>query len=106
MSNNFDHRPKICERAGVAPMPDPRFPGSSPQAALDVLGESGLAAFAVLDGFRVTYASAAFLALIGSDSSAATPPASLLDFVSEMDAERVQAGLASPGRRHCHIYRL
>jgi len=106
MSNNFDHRPKIRERAGVAPMPDPRFPGSSPQAALDVLGESGLAAFAVLDGFRVTYASAAFLALIGSDSSAATPPASLLDFVSEMDAERVQAGLASPGRRHCDIYRL
>jgi diguanylate cyclase (GGDEF)-like protein/hemerythrin-like metal-binding protein len=91
--------------ASVEPIAStPRDP--SPRWALDVLVDSGLAAFLVLDGSRITYASPAFLVLVGWESSKATRPASLTELITDADCARVLAGLASAGGRYRDICAL
>jgi diguanylate cyclase (GGDEF)-like protein/hemerythrin-like metal-binding protein len=92
--------------ASVEPMAGRRARGPSLQRALDALVESGLAAFLVLDGSRITYASPAFLVLVGWETSKATRPASLPELISDADCARFLAGLASAGGRHHDICAL
>jgi len=79
---------------------------TSLQCALDLLVDSGLAAFLVLEGSRITYASAAFLVLVGCETSKATRPTSLPELISDKDCARVLAGIASAGDRHRDICTL
>jgi diguanylate cyclase (GGDEF)-like protein/hemerythrin-like metal-binding protein len=83
-----------------------RPPGPPPHWALDALVDSGLAAFLVLDGPRITYASPAFLWLVGWETSKAARPASLSELISDADCARFLAGLASAGGRHREICAL
>src|ERR1035437_4663898 len=111
--------------AGVEPMastrprdPPPRGgarpnPGAGPgrgrpplQWALDVLIDSGLAAFLVLDGSRITYVSPAFLVLVGWKTSKAIRPANLPELISDPDCARFLAGLVTAGERHHDICAL
>jgi diguanylate cyclase (GGDEF)-like protein/hemerythrin-like metal-binding protein len=82
----------------------PRDP--SLQRALDVLVDSGLAAFLVLDGSRITYVSPAFLVLVGWETSKAIRPANLPELISDPDCVRFLAGLVTAGERHHDIYAL
>jgi diguanylate cyclase (GGDEF)-like protein/hemerythrin-like metal-binding protein len=92
--------------ASVEPMAarHPRDP--SLHRALDALVDSGLAAFLVLDGSRITYASPAFLGLVGRERSKATRPASLAELISDADCASFLAALASAGGRHRDICAL
>src|ERR1019366_7692990 len=92
--------------ASVEPMAGrhPRDP--SLHWALDALVDSGLAAFLVLDGSRITYASPAFLVLVGWERSKATRPASLAELISDADCASFLAELASAGGRHRDICAL
>ncbi len=101
-----DSRPRTRAAAGAAAQSVARLQGSSAEYALDVLGKSQLAAFLILDGARITYASAAFLALIGRDPTAATRRSSLQDILGDADAERFLTRLAIAGDRHSDIYPL
>lgn len=92
--------------AGVDSPTATRRPNRSAQWALDALVDSGLAPFVVLDGTRITYASPAFLALVGWDASRRTGPASLLEFIGEEDGIRLRAQLASTHNRYRDIYAL
>jgi diguanylate cyclase (GGDEF)-like protein/hemerythrin-like metal-binding protein len=92
--------------ARVEPISGKRPPGPPPQWALDALVDSGLAAFLVLDGPRITYASPAFLWLVGWETSKAARPASLSELISDADCARFLAGLASAGGRHREICAL
>jgi len=109
--------PSIAYRP-MAPRPAPggvesiaitRPRDAPPQWALDVLVDSGLAAFLVLDGPRITYVSPAFLTLVGWETSKAIRPASLPELIGDADCARFLAGLASAGGRHrdiCTLRRL
>src|ERR1039458_8807956 len=106
--------PSIAYRP-MAPRPAPggvesiaitRPRDASPQWALDVLVDSGLAAFLVLDGPRITYVSPAFLMLIGWETSKAIRPAGLPELIGDADCARFLAGLASAGGRHRDIRTL
>src|ERR1017187_8118050 len=109
--------PSIAYRP-MAPRPAPggvesiaitRPRDASPQWALDVLVDSGLAAFLVLDGPRITYVSPAFLMLVGWETSKAIRPAGLPELIGDADCARFLAGLASAGGRHrdiCTLRRL
>src|SRR5450759_3823388 len=113
----FAMLPSIAYRP-MAPRPAPggvesiaitRPRDASPQWALDVLVDSGLAAFLVLDGPRITYVSPAFLMLVGWETSKAIRPASLPELIGDADCARFLAGLASAGGRHrdiCTLRRL
>jgi diguanylate cyclase (GGDEF)-like protein/hemerythrin-like metal-binding protein len=79
----------------------PRDP--SLQWALDVLIDSGLAAFLMLDGSRITYVSPAFLVLVGWETSKAIRPANLPELISDPDCARFLAGLVTAGERHHDI---
>jgi diguanylate cyclase (GGDEF)-like protein/hemerythrin-like metal-binding protein len=92
--------------AGVEPMASTRSRDLSLQWALDVLVDSGLAAFLVLDGSRITYVSPAFLVLVGWETSKALRPASLPELIGEADCARLLAGLASAGERYRDICAL
>ncbi|MGO9995538.1 MAG: diguanylate cyclase domain-containing protein [Steroidobacteraceae bacterium] len=92
--------------ASLEPMSGRRPRGPTPQWALDALADSGLAAFLVLDGPRITYASPGFLLLVGWETSKAARPASLPELISDADCARFLAGLASTGGRHCEICAL
>jgi diguanylate cyclase (GGDEF)-like protein/hemerythrin-like metal-binding protein len=92
--------------AGVEPMASTRPQDRSLRWAGDILFDSGLAAFLVLEGSRITYASPAFLVLVGWETSNATRPASLLELISNADCTRVLAGLASAGDRYRDICAL
>ena len=93
-------------QAGVGPIPGKRSRGRSTHSALDALVHSGLAAFLVLDGASITYASPAFLLLVGWATSKGTRPACLSELISEADCARLLDGLASAGGRHREICRL
>ena len=92
--------------ASVELMAGTRSRDPSLQWALDAFVNSGLPAFLVLDGSRITYASPAFLVLVGWKTSQATRPASLPELISDADCARVLAGLASAGDRHRDICAL
>ncbi|HXR25521.1 MAG TPA: diguanylate cyclase, partial [Candidatus Binataceae bacterium] len=92
--------------AGLEPMASARSRDPSPQWALGALVDSGLAAFLVLDGSRITYASPAFLELVGWETANAMRPASLSELVSDADCARLLAGLAGAGKRHRDICAL
>jgi diguanylate cyclase (GGDEF)-like protein/hemerythrin-like metal-binding protein len=108
MSPSVAHSPITAHpvSAGVEPMVSTRARDPSPQWALDDLVGSGLAAFLVLDGSRITYVSPAFLVLVGWDTSQAIRPTSLTELISEVDCARLLAGLASAGERHRDICAL
>jgi diguanylate cyclase (GGDEF)-like protein/hemerythrin-like metal-binding protein len=108
MSPSVTHSPIAPSSASaiIEPMTSTRPRDASLQWALDLLVDSGLAAFLVLDGSRITYASPAFLELVGWETSKATRPASLLELISDADCARVLAGLASAGDRHSDICAL
>src|SRR5271165_4275184 len=97
MLPSFAHSPITPHPAlaGVQPMASTRPRDPSPQWALDVLVDSGLAAFLVLDGSRITYVSPAFLVLVGWETSKAIRPARLCELISDADCVRFLAGLAS-----------
>src|ERR1039458_10516907 len=99
MSPNVAHSliPPGPAPASVEPMSGRRPRGPSPQWALDVLVDSGLAAFLVLDGPRITYVSPAFLMLVGWETSKAIRPAGLPELIGDADCARFLAGLASAG---------
>jgi diguanylate cyclase (GGDEF)-like protein len=78
----------------------------SSQPAVDILVNSGLAAFLVLEGDRVVYASPAFLALVGREACTATQPANLSELISAADYARLLVGLANPGGRYRDICAL
>jgi diguanylate cyclase (GGDEF)-like protein/hemerythrin-like metal-binding protein len=78
---------------------------STPPWALDLLVDSGLAAYLVLDGSKVVYASPALLALAGWASSSAAP-SDLAEIISVADCERIRGHLASAGDRHRDICAL
>ncbi|MFI4890328.1 MAG: diguanylate cyclase domain-containing protein [Steroidobacterales bacterium] len=82
----------------------PRDP--SLQWALDLLVDSGLAAFVVLEGYRVAYASPAFLALAGRGVGNPAPPASLCELISDAGCARFLTGFASGGDRYQDICAL
>ena len=82
--------------AGVEPMASTRPRDLSLQWALDVLVDSGLAAFLVLDGSRITYVSPAFLVLVGWETSKALRPASLPELIGEADCARLLARSGVP----------
>src|SRR5450759_3598745 len=92
--------------ASVEPTARTRPRDPSLQWALDVLVDSGRAALLVLDGQRITYASSAFLALVGWETSKATPPASLPELISDADCARFLAALVSAGDGHTDICAL
>src|ERR1039457_6012741 len=108
MSSNIAHSPMMsgAAPASVDSMAGARLRHEAPQWALDVLVDGGLAAFLVLDGSRITYASPAFLELVGWETSKGTRPASLLELISDTDCARVLAGLASAGDQHSDICAL
>jgi diguanylate cyclase (GGDEF)-like protein/hemerythrin-like metal-binding protein/PAS domain S-box-containing protein len=108
MSPSAAHSPIAASlaSASVEPPASVRSRDPSLQWGLDVLVDSGLAAFLVLDGSRITYASPAFLVLVGWDTSKAIRPASLPELMSDADSARFLAGLASAGDRHRDICRL
>jgi diguanylate cyclase (GGDEF)-like protein/hemerythrin-like metal-binding protein len=87
--------------AGVDPMVSMRARDPLLPWALDVLADSGLAAFLVLDGSSITYVSPAFLVLIGWETSKAIRPARLHELFRGPDCARFLAGLANAGER-CH----
>ena len=92
--------------ASVESIASTRSRDPSLQWAVDAFVNSGLPAFLVLDGSRITYASPAFLVLVGWETSQATRPASLPELISDADCARVLAGLASAGDRHREICAL
>jgi diguanylate cyclase (GGDEF)-like protein len=92
--------------AGVEPMASTRPRDPPLQWALDVLIDSGLAAFLVLDGSRITYVSPAFLVLVGWKTSKAIRPANLPELISDPDCARFLAGLVTAGERHHDICAL
>ena len=92
--------------AGVKPMASTRARDPSLQLALGVLVDSGLAAFLVLDGSRITYVSQAFLVLVGWETSKAIRPTSLPELISDVDCARLLSRLASAGERHRDICAL
>ncbi len=96
-------RPKPAD---LEPMASARSRDPSLQWALDVFLDSGLAAFLVLDGLRITFVSPAFRALVGWDASKATQPARLPELISDSDCARLFAGLAGAGKRHRDICAL
>ena len=79
---------------------------SAPPWALALLVDSGLAAYLVLDGSKVVYASPSPLALAGRVSSSAAAPAELGDIISVPDCQRILARLARVGDRHRDICAL
>ncbi len=94
--------PRVVELMGGTRQQD-----ASPQWALDVLVDSGLAAFLVLDGPRITYVSPAFLMLVGWEACKAIRPVSLPELIGDGACARVLAGLASAGGgRHRDICTL
>ena len=105
---SFAHNPITLGPAPASVEPPaaarPRDP--SLLSALDALADSGLAAFLVLDGSKIIYASPAFLVLAGWEASKATRPASLPELISGADCARLLAGLASAGDRHRDICTL
>ncbi len=105
---SFAHSPitPAPAAASVDPPADLRTRDPSLLGALDALVDSGLAAFLVLDGSRIVYASPAFLALAGWETSAATRPASLPELISNAECARLLAGLAGDGDRHHDICTL
>ena len=78
----------------------------APPWALDLLVASGLAAYLVLDGSKITYASPSFLALAGWESAGATAPADLAEIFSDEDCKRIFAQLGNAGARHRDICAL
>jgi diguanylate cyclase (GGDEF)-like protein/hemerythrin-like metal-binding protein len=108
MSSNIAHSPMMsgAAPASVDSMAGARLRHEAPQWALDVLVDGGLAAFLVLDGSRITYASPAFLVLLGWETSKAPLPASLPELISDADCARFLAGLANAGERHRDICAL
>ncbi|MGO8975352.1 MAG: diguanylate cyclase domain-containing protein [Steroidobacteraceae bacterium] len=108
MSSNIAHTPISSgpASAGVESMAGARPRDPTPQWALDVLVGSGLVAFLVLDGSRITYASPTFLTLVGLNTSEATRPASLSELISDADCERLLAGPANAGERYRDICAL
>jgi diguanylate cyclase (GGDEF)-like protein/hemerythrin-like metal-binding protein len=105
MSPSVAHSP-ITPHPALEPMASTRPWDASLQCALDLLVNSGLAAFLVFDGSRIIYASPAFLVLVGWETSKATRPASLPELISDTDCARVLAGLASAGGRQRDICTL
>src|SRR6202142_973027 len=113
-------QPRLSESTGVGLVPltrdtAPADLDSPPQMglakrpapwALEALVESGLAPFVVLDGLRISYASPAFLALVGWDASKREGPASLLEFIGDEDGARLRAHLTSSRNRYRDIYAL
>lgn len=89
--------------ASAAPVAAARSRHDLPEWALDALLESGLAAFAVLEGRKIAYLSPGLMALVGRDSSKAAPPSCLSELVSDAECARVLAGFASVGARHRDI---
>src|ERR1039458_3400434 len=92
--------------AGVEPMASGRRRPPPLQWALDVLIDSGLAAFLVLDGSRITYVSPAFLVLVGWKTSKQITTANLRALISDPDGARFVAGLVAAGERHHDICAL
>ena len=60
----------------------------------------------MLEGYRIAYASPAFLTLIGWETRNAIQPSSLSDIIRDADCARFLAGLASAGDRHRDICAL
>jgi diguanylate cyclase (GGDEF)-like protein/hemerythrin-like metal-binding protein len=107
MSPSLAHSDMPCPAVtGVEPMTNSRPRDPSLQWALDVLIDSGLAAFLVLDGSRITYVSPAFLVLVGWDTSKAIRPADLTELISDPDCGRFLAGRVTAGERHHDICSL
>src|ERR1035438_10456448 len=92
MLPSLAHHSPITPRpavAGVEPVASTRPRDPPLQWALDVLIDSGLAAFLVLDGSRITYVSPAFLVLVGWKTSKAIRPANLPELISGPDCAPV-----------------
>ena len=105
MSQSVAHSPITAGPASssVEPIAGTRSLDPSLQWGLHVLVDSGLAAFLVLDGSRITYASPAFLVIVGWETSKAIRPVSLPELMSDADSARFLAALASAGDRHRDI---
>ncbi len=105
---SFAHSPitPAPAAASVNPPADSQTRDPSLLGALDALIDSGLAAFLVLDGSKIIYASPAFLVLAGWEASKATRPASLPELIRGADCARLLAGLAGAGDRHRDICTL